>query len=76
MRKWIARGVVGMTVLVSGTGAAFMVLADMGERKLTRRIDVEVTPVAFRSDAGFVQLKPARREKHAYSEGKRCRDVL
>jgi mono/diheme cytochrome c family protein len=55
MRKWIARGAVGLTVLVSGAGAAFMVLADMGERKLARRIDVAVTPVAFRSDAASIE---------------------
>jgi mono/diheme cytochrome c family protein len=55
MRKWIARSAVGLTVLVSGAGAAFMVLADMGERKLARRIDVAVTPVAFRSDAASVE---------------------
>jgi mono/diheme cytochrome c family protein len=55
MRKWIARSAVGLTVLVSGAGAAFMVLADMGERKLTRRIDVVVEPVPFRSDAASVE---------------------
>jgi len=55
MRKWIARGAVGLTVLVSGAGAAFMVLAEMGERKLTRRIDVAVAPVAFRSDAASIE---------------------
>jgi len=55
MRKWIARSAVGLTVLVSGAGAAFMVLADMGERKLARRIDVAVTPVAFRSDAASIE---------------------
>ena len=55
MRKWIARSAVGLTVLVSGAGAAFMVLADMGERKIARRIDVAVTPVAFRSDAASVE---------------------
>jgi len=55
MKKWIARSAVGLTVLVSGAGAAFMVLADMGDRKLTRRIDVAVAPVAFRSDAASVE---------------------
>ena len=55
MRKWIARSAVGLTVLVSGAGAAFMVLADMGESKLARRIDVAVTPVAFRSDAASIE---------------------
>ena len=55
MKKWIARSAVGLTVLVSGAGAAFMVLADMGDRKLARRIDVAVAPVAFRSDAASVE---------------------
>lgn len=55
MRKWIARSAVGLTVLVSGAGAAFMVLADRGDRKLTRHIDVAVAPVPFRSDAASVQ---------------------
>ena len=55
MNKWIARGAVALTVLVSGAGAAFMVLADMGERKLERRVDVAVTPVAFRSDAASIE---------------------
>ncbi|HEV7576908.1 MAG TPA: c-type cytochrome [Caldimonas sp.] len=55
MRKWIARSVVGLTVLVSGAGAAFMVLAEMGDRKLTRQVDVAVEPVAFRSDAASVE---------------------
>jgi len=55
MRKWIARGAVGLTVLVSGAGAAFMVLADMGERKLTRRIDVDASPVAFINDAASIE---------------------
>jgi mono/diheme cytochrome c family protein len=55
MRTWIARSVVALTVLVSGAGAAFMVLAEMGDRKLARHIDVAVTPVAFRSDAASVE---------------------
>ncbi|MEO8309717.1 MAG: cytochrome c [Caldimonas sp.] len=55
MRKWIARSVVGLTVLVSGAGAAFMVLAEMGERKLARHVDVAVTPVEFRSDAASIE---------------------
>jgi mono/diheme cytochrome c family protein len=55
MRKWIARSAIALTVLVSGAAAAFMVLADMGDRKLTRRIEVAVAPVAFRSDAASVE---------------------
>jgi len=55
MKKWITRSVVGLTMLVSGAGAAFMVLAEMGDRKLARRVDVAVTPVAFRSDAASIE---------------------
>ena len=55
MRKWIARSAVALTVLVSGAGAAFMVLAEMGDRKLARHVEVAVTPVAFRSDAVSVE---------------------
>lgn len=55
MRKWIARSAVALTVLVSGAGAAFMVLAEMGDRKLARHVEVAVTPVAFRSDAASVE---------------------
>ena len=54
MRKWIARGAVALTVLVSGAAAAFMVLAEMGERKLTRHVEVAVAPVALRDDAATV----------------------
>jgi len=55
MNRWIARGVVALTVAVSGAGAAFMVLAEMGERKLARRVDVAALPVALRSDAASVE---------------------
>ena len=55
MKKWITRSVVGLTMLVSGAGAAFMVLAEMGDRKLARHVDVAVTPVAFRSDAASIE---------------------
>jgi len=55
MNRWIARGVVALTVAVSGAGAAFMVLAEMGERKLARRVDVAALPVALRSDAASIE---------------------
>jgi mono/diheme cytochrome c family protein len=55
MNKWIARSVVALTVAVSGAGAAFLVLAEMGDRKLTRRVDVAVAPVALRSDAASIE---------------------
>ena len=55
MRKWIARSAVALTVLASGAGAAFMVLADAGDRKLARHVEVAVTAVPFRSDAASVE---------------------
>ena len=55
MNRWIARGVVALTVAVSGAGAAFTVLAEMGDRKLARHVDVAVAPVALRSDAASVE---------------------
>jgi mono/diheme cytochrome c family protein len=55
MNRWIARGVVALTVAVSGAGAAFMVLAEMGDRKLARHVDVAVAPVALRSDAASIE---------------------
>jgi len=55
MNRWISRGVVALTVAVSGAGAAFMVLAEMGDRKMARHVDVAVAPVALRSDAASVE---------------------
>jgi mono/diheme cytochrome c family protein len=55
MRKWIARSAVALTVLVSGAAATFMVLAEMGDRKLSRHVEVAVAPVALRSDAASVE---------------------
>jgi mono/diheme cytochrome c family protein len=55
MNKWIRRGAVSLTVLVAGASAAFVTLAEMGDRKLQRHIDVAVTPVAYRSDAASVE---------------------
>jgi len=55
MKRWIARGVVALTVAVSGAGAAFMVLAEMGDRKLARHVDIAVAPVALRDDAASIE---------------------
>ena len=41
MNTWISRGLVAATVLVSGAAAAVMVLAEMGERKLDRHVEVD-----------------------------------
>ena len=55
MNPWISRTLVAATVLVSGAGAAFMVLAEMGEHKLDRHIAVAVAPVPYRSDAAAIE---------------------
>jgi mono/diheme cytochrome c family protein len=55
MNKWIRRGAVSLAVLVAAAGAAFITLAEMGERKLQRHVEVAVAPVAFRSDAASVE---------------------
>ncbi len=55
MNKWIRRGAVTLTVLVAGASAAFVTLAEMGDRKLQRRVEVAVAPVAYRSDAASVE---------------------
>jgi mono/diheme cytochrome c family protein len=55
MNKSIRRGAVSLAVLVAAAGAAFITLAEMGERKLQRHVEVAVAPVAFRSDAASVE---------------------
>ena len=55
MNTWISRGLVAATVLVSGAAAAVMVLAEIGERKLDRHVEVAVAPVAYRSDAAAIE---------------------
>jgi mono/diheme cytochrome c family protein len=55
MNKWIRRGAVTLTVLVACASAAFITLVAMGERKLERKIEVAVAPIALRSDAASVE---------------------
>ena len=54
MTRWLKRSAVGLVALVSITAAALIVLGQLGERKMQRRIDVAVAPVALRSDADSV----------------------
>ncbi len=54
MNNWLRRGAVTMTVMVAGASAAFVTLAELGDRKLQRRVDVAVAPVAIRDDAASV----------------------
>lgn len=55
MRKWIVRSVIAAAVLVIGAGAAFLVLVELGNRKLSRHVEVAVTAVPFRNDAASVE---------------------
>jgi mono/diheme cytochrome c family protein len=54
MNKWIRRSAVTLTVVFAAASAAFMTLAELGDRKLQRRIDVAVAPVAVKDDAASV----------------------
>jgi len=54
MNKWVRRGAVTLTVIVAGASAAFVTLAELGARKLQRRVDVAVAPIAMKSDAASV----------------------
>ncbi|MEO8058232.1 MAG: c-type cytochrome [Burkholderiales bacterium] len=55
MNKWLKRA--GTTLLaMAGLGAAALVIgAQLGERKMQRRIDVKVAPVALRTDTASVE---------------------
>ena len=55
MKTWIRRTAIGAALLVAGAGAAFVVAAQLGERKLDRRIDVAVAPVAYQDGAAVVE---------------------
>jgi cytochrome c553 len=55
MNKWVRRGAVTLVVMVAGAGAAFLALAELGERKLQRRVEIAVAPVAMKSDAASIE---------------------
>lgn len=55
MNKWIRRSALTLTVLVASASAAFVTLAEMGEQKLQRHVEVAVATVAYRSDAAAVE---------------------
>ena len=54
MKRWIRRTALGAVLLVVGAGAAFVVAAQLGERKLDRKIEV-----ARRSFDAALQRVPA-----------------
>ncbi len=55
MNTWIRRGVWTFTGIVVITAAAAAAMVGLGERKLDRRIDIAVAPVALRSDAAGIE---------------------
>jgi mono/diheme cytochrome c family protein len=55
MNAWIRRSAVTLTVLVAGASAAFVTLAEIGERKLQRHVEVAVAPVPYRDDAAAIE---------------------
>ena len=54
MKRWLKRSAVGLVGLVAIAAATLIVLGQLGERKMQRRIDVAVAPVALRGDADSV----------------------
>ena len=54
MKTWIRRTAIGAATLVVLAGLAFTGAVALGERKLERRIDVEVAPVAAASDPAAI----------------------
>ncbi|MDP3821021.1 MAG: c-type cytochrome [Burkholderiales bacterium] len=55
MNKWLRRSGLGVLTLAGLGAAALVVGAQLGERKMQRRIDVKVSPVALRVDAASVE---------------------
>ena len=55
MNKWLKRSGLGLLTLAGLGAAALVVGAQLGERKMQRRIDVKVAPVALRDDAASVE---------------------
>jgi mono/diheme cytochrome c family protein len=55
MNKWIKRGSVALAVVVVAVGVAVAVLLGLGQRKIERRVEIAVAPVAFTSDTASVE---------------------
>jgi mono/diheme cytochrome c family protein len=55
MKTWIRRTALGAVLLVAAAGLAFVVAAKLGERKMERRIEVAVAPVAYEEGAAVVE---------------------
>ena len=55
MNKWVRRSAVSLAVLVAGASVAFVTLAEVGDRKLERHVEVAVAPVTIKSDAASIE---------------------
>ena len=55
MKRWIRRVGIGIAAILVVAGAALVVAAQLGERKMQRRIEVEVAPVAARTDPSSLE---------------------
>ena len=55
MTRWLKRGAIGVVSVFAVAAAAVIVLGQLGERKMHRRVDVSVAQVALRTDAAGVE---------------------
>jgi mono/diheme cytochrome c family protein len=54
-KRWIKRGAVIAGLLVLAAGAGLLIAAQIGERKMNRRIEVQVTAAGARTDASSIE---------------------
>ena len=55
MRNWIRRAAIGAVLLVVAAVVAFVVAAQLGQRKLQRTIDVAAVPIPYQDGAEVVE---------------------
>ena len=55
MKRWIRHTAIGAVLLVAAVGVAFVAAAQLGQRKLDRRIEVAVAPVAYQDGTAVVE---------------------
>ncbi|CAM5795966.1 c-type cytochrome [Rhizobacter fulvus] len=55
MNKWLKRGGIALLGLVATAAAALVVGAQLGERKMQRRVEVRLDAVPYRSDAATIE---------------------
>jgi len=55
LKRWARRGAIGLVALVVVAGAGLVIAAHLGERKMNRRIEVQVTAAAARTDPPSIE---------------------